>query len=113
MKKQLQVIGYGRTAEILAYGNDHVLKLFRSELPISSVEEEYRYSSIVYHSGLTVPEPVQIIDYDGRKGIIYQKIRGQTVLSNLAAKPWTVHQQGAACPQNRALYPGCRPQYHE
>jgi thiamine kinase-like enzyme len=85
-----EVIAYGRTAEILVYGNGQVLKLFRAGMPLDSIEEEFRIASTVYHAGVTTPEPFEMIDFNGRMGIVYQKAIGQTMLSTFSKKPWTI-----------------------
>jgi thiamine kinase-like enzyme len=57
------------------------------------VEEEFRISLSVFHAGISVPQPIKLIDYKDRKGIVYEKITGMTMLKALAKKPWSVNNQ--------------------
>ncbi|MGZ9583679.1 phosphotransferase family protein [Paenibacillus marinisediminis] len=93
MNETREIIAYGRTAELLAYGEGHVLKLFRANIPTNLVEEEFRISMNVYRCGVAIPQPIQIVDYKDRKGIVYQKLTGATMLSVISKKPWSVHKE--------------------
>jgi tRNA A-37 threonylcarbamoyl transferase component Bud32 len=88
-----EVIAYGRTAELLAYDNDHVLKLFRPGIPPHVIEEEFRISLSVYQCGVSIPQPVKIIDYSDRMGIIYQRVSGFTMLKTISKKPWSINKE--------------------
>jgi hypothetical protein len=74
--KKGPLIGTGRTAEIFAWGDDRVLKLFMEWCPHSWIESEERLSRVVYESGLPAPEVEGIIEVDGRKGIIFERVEG-------------------------------------
>lgn len=93
MKQGHEVIAFGRTAEILTYDQDRVLKLYRSYIPVAFVEAEFKISMSVYHAGIASPEPFEIIDYDGRKGIVYQRVSGKTMLKSISEKPWSVGKE--------------------
>ncbi|MGG3455542.1 aminoglycoside phosphotransferase family protein [Paenibacillus rhizolycopersici] len=90
MPEANKVIAYGRTAEILQYGNGQVLKLFRIGIPMNTVQEEFRISSMVYHQGIPSPQPIQMINLNDRAGIIYQECLGTTLLNMISKKPWLV-----------------------
>lgn len=88
-----EVIAYGRTAELFAYGNDHVLKLFRKGIPSQIINEEFRISSIVYHSGMPIPEPDKIMEVNDRTGIVYQRVTGDTMLKIISKKLWFINKE--------------------
>ncbi len=83
------LVGQGRTAEIYVWGDNQILKLFRSGWPLAAVEQEKRISRIVHELGLPVPATGGMIEMDGRHGILYERIDGPSMLRQLGAKPWT------------------------
>jgi len=82
-----QTVGLGRTAEILLWDENQVLKLFRDGWSLSSVKWEENVARKIYEAGLPVPAVFGIVEVDGRYGIIYERVDGQSMLSVLIAKP--------------------------
>jgi len=85
--KKGPLIGTGRTAEVFAWGDDRVLKLFMDWCPHSWIEREEKLSRVIYESGLPAPEVEGIIEVDGRKGIIFERVEGRPMLEEMGAKP--------------------------
>jgi aminoglycoside phosphotransferase (APT) family kinase protein len=79
------LIGTGRTAEIFAWGSDRVLKLFMDWCPLHWIEREEMLSRIVYESGLPVPAVEDITEVNGRKGIIFERVEGDSMLDLMLA----------------------------
>jgi len=82
-----QIIGLGRTAEIFAWSDDRVLKLFRDGWSRQSVEKEENIARAVYEAGLPVPTVHGIVEIEGRHGIIYERVDGPSMLEELLSKP--------------------------
>jgi len=82
-------IAQGRTAEICPWDDQHVLKLFRDWCPSSWVEYEARIVRIVYEAGVPSPAPGEIIEVNGRRGLIYERLDGISMLQEMNAHPWT------------------------
>jgi uncharacterized protein (TIGR02172 family) len=87
---QRALIGQGRTAEIYAWGDDQVLKLYRTGWPASWVEHEARISRMVSASGLPVPAVGGLIEVDGRYGLLFERIVGPSLVGQFATRPWTL-----------------------
>ncbi|MEK3899438.1 phosphotransferase family protein [Paenibacillus sp. FSL R7-0179] len=85
---QGKVIGQGRTAEVLEYGEETILKLYREDVPEGHVDLEYRISKWVYEQGVATPQPHERVVVEGRQGILYQQIAGPTLLQQMNRKPW-------------------------
>jgi aminoglycoside phosphotransferase (APT) family kinase protein len=83
------LVGQERTAEIYVWGDNQILKLFRSGSPLAAVEQETRISQIIHELGLPVPATGGMIEVDGRHGILFERIDGPSMLRQLGAKPWT------------------------
>jgi uncharacterized protein (TIGR02172 family) len=77
------LIGTGRTAEIFAWGDDRVLKLFKDWCPHSWIKREEKISRAVYESGLSVPAVEGIIEVDERMGIIFERVVGDSMVDRM------------------------------
>jgi aminoglycoside phosphotransferase (APT) family kinase protein len=84
------LIGQGRTAEIYAWGDDQVLKLYRAGWHASWAEREARLSQLVAATGLPVPGVEGVVEVDGRYGVLFERMVGPTLVQQFAAKPWTL-----------------------
>ena len=89
-----KLIGQGRTAQIYRLENDRVLKLFRPDLSHKSVEREYIIGKLVTKAGVPAPQIYEMVQVDGRQGIVYQYVQGQTMLERIATKPLGVMTEG-------------------
>jgi uncharacterized protein (TIGR02172 family) len=85
--KKGPLIGTGRSAEVFAWGDDRVLKLFMDWVSQSLIEREEQLSRIIYESGLPAPAIEGMIDVEGRTGIIFERIEGRSMLEEMGAKP--------------------------
>ena len=83
-------IAYGRTAEIYAWHPDQVLKLFYDWFEIEAIEYELRIAHELQSVGLPVPHVGELIQVNGRKGLIYQRINGVSMFEMLSRKPWKI-----------------------
>lgn len=87
-------IAYGRTAEICAWQNGQVLKLFYDWFGLEAIQYEQRMSQAVHASGLPVPSVGEIIRVNGRNGLLYQRVDGVAMWEILARRPWTIFRYG-------------------
>ena len=83
-------IAVGRTAEIYDWEEGQILKLFRDWFPAHSVEQEARNARAVHAAGLPVPAVGEVIEIDGRLGLIYERVEGPSMEETLKAKLWTL-----------------------
>ena len=84
------LIGRGRTAEIYAWGDSQVLKLFRQDWPDDWVEYEVKIARIAQQAGLSAPAVGEELDIGGQRGVIYERVDGPSMLHSVAIKPWTL-----------------------
>ena len=85
-----EMIGQGNTAEIYDYGEDCILKLYRSAMPEHVCRDEFSYTLIAYKTTSKAPEPIKIITEDGRIGAVYKKLRGKTMLKLMLIRLWRI-----------------------
>jgi aminoglycoside phosphotransferase (APT) family kinase protein len=114
-------LAQGRTAQIHEWGGAHVLKLFRAGYALASVEYEQRKARAAMACGARMPAVCGIVEVNGRFGLIYERVRGATMLECLRRQPWRlaalatqlaalhaeVHRHPAATP------PAELPAFHE
>ena len=83
-------IALGRTAEVYAWEEGQVLKLFHDWVPIDQVEYEAHITRAVHAAGLPVPAVGEIIETGGRLGLVYERVDGAPMGETHVAKPWTL-----------------------
>lgn len=83
-------IGVGRIAEVYAWGDGQVLKLFRPEYPLRWAEHEAEMGRAVYAAGVRAPAVGKVIEVEGRGGIVYERVDGPTMLYAVGEKPLTM-----------------------
>lgn len=85
------LIGRGRTAEIYAWGNGQVVKLFHTGWPEASIAYEERIAHLVKDLGLAAPRFFGRIQVGERIGLLYERIEGTSMLQALLRAP--LHSQ--------------------
>ena len=90
-KEKGLLIGYGRTADIFAWGDNQILKLFHEDFKVASIREEARIGRLVRDTGLPVPDVCGTVEDSGRHGVIYERVDGPTMLQQFSKAPWTLH----------------------
>lgn len=76
-------IAEGNTAEVFEYGKDRICKLFHKGYPRAAVEREYRNASVFYEKTLLSPKCHETVTFGGRDGIIYDRLTGHDLTSEL------------------------------
>jgi uncharacterized protein (TIGR02172 family) len=85
-----QPIAQGRTAEIFLWDEGHILKLYREWCPPHWIKEEAQIAQAVHDAGIPSPAAGEILEINGRQGLIYERIRGISMLQDMNARPWTI-----------------------
>lgn len=81
------LLARGRFADVLAWDDGHVLKLYRAGIDRAVVDREVANARAVAETGLATPDVVDVIEHDGRVGIVIRRVVGSTMLAALAANP--------------------------
>lgn len=74
-------IARGRSAEVFAYNEGTVVKLFNKTFARDHAESEAKIVHFLKNRGLPVPKVYRIVGGDQRWGIVYEKIEGVSMLS--------------------------------
>lgn len=84
-----ELLGRGMTAEVYKWGQDKVLKLYLGDYNNDEwVKREALIGQKVHEAGVPSPAVFDIVEIDGQKGIILERIYGKTILSTLLTEPW-------------------------
>jgi aminoglycoside phosphotransferase (APT) family kinase protein len=86
--REVPRIGVGRTAEVYAWGEGRVLKLYRDWTPERWVEEERLGTALAHQAGLPAPAVHGVEVVEGRRGIVFERLEGPSLMSEVGRKPW-------------------------
>jgi aminoglycoside phosphotransferase (APT) family kinase protein len=86
----VELIGQGRTAEVYAWGESQVVKLFHAGRPADWIRHEAEIGHVLSHAGVPAPMVGNIVQVNGRTGLVYERVAGVPLLTFLAARPWRV-----------------------
>ncbi len=114
---QETLIGKGRTAEIFAWQEHQVIKLFFAGYPLEWVENEMLKSRMISAMDLPTHKFIEMVELEGRRGLVYERVYGISMLKMINMRPWrlfrlarqlaelhdTIHRQSGAC------FPSIRP----
>jgi len=82
------LIGRGRTAELYAWGEGRVLKLFYDWCPPDWAKHEADVVRIVGRTGLPMPKLIDVAEIVGRQGLVYERVDGPSMLESFKTRPW-------------------------
>lgn len=83
-----QPIGQGRTAEIFEWGGGKALKLYFDWVPEAWVNLEARVTKTVFDAGIPAPQMYDIVEFEGRLGIVLERVEGPSMLDCFIGQPW-------------------------
>jgi uncharacterized protein (TIGR02172 family) len=81
-------LAIGRTAELYAWEDGWVLKLFFDWFDLENIQFEQSMAQTVHFSGLPVPAVGHILQVNGRNGLIYEYVNGQNMWGIIQKQPW-------------------------
>lgn len=97
-------IAEGRTAEVYDWHDGHILKLYHSWCPPHWVEHEARVARVIAAAGIPTPAAGDIVELDGRRGIVYERVTGISMLADLRRRPWRLRQHGRSLADLQAQF---------
>jgi Ser/Thr protein kinase RdoA (MazF antagonist) len=83
-------IALGRTAEIYDWKDGYILKLYYDWCPPTWLEHEARVARVIVAAGIPTPAVDETVEINGRRGIVYERVQGVSMLQDLNARPWTI-----------------------
>ena len=83
-------VAEGRTAEIYEWQDGTVLKLYHPWFPANLVEYESKVAHAVVAAGIPTPAAGEIIEVNGRRGTIFERVSGISMLQDMNNHPWRI-----------------------
>jgi len=98
-------IALGRTAEVYNWDDGTILKLYHTWCPPNWIELESQAARIIAAAGIPTPAVIgEIVELDGRRGIVYERVQGISMLQDLNARPWTIISHARALADLQVQY---------
>jgi len=88
-----ELLGRGGSGEVFAFGPGRVLKLFWPKYAYA-VEMEARKARAVWRAGVRAPAVYELVELDGRPGIVYERIDGPLLFTRLGSGDAAVREVG-------------------
>ena len=83
----LKKIAEGRTAEVFSFDRGKVVKLYRLGFHSENLHREAEKCDVAFRQGLPTPQVVDLIQLNGRQGIIFEECIGSTMGERLQNHP--------------------------
>jgi len=90
----LKIIGKGRTAEIFEINNGKVLKLFFSNFSSRAIQREVEIGKVLNELKIPAPFFHESTIINGREGIVYERINGETLAEFILKNPFKIKSIG-------------------
>lgn len=88
-------LGEGATADVYAWGEGRIVKLYRPEFKASAARHEERVTRIAFEAGAPAPRSHGVVEIDGRIGIVMSRCDGDTLFAHVASRRLTPQEMGA------------------
>ena len=82
------LIAKGRTAEVYAWQEGQILKLFYDWCPSHWMQQEINAGRVMAKKILPVPKLIETLKIGKRQGIVYERVDGPSMLHLSNTKPW-------------------------
>jgi tRNA A-37 threonylcarbamoyl transferase component Bud32 len=110
-------IAEGRTAEIYEWNEGQILKLYHAWCPPHWVEDESKVARAIHEAGIPSPAVGEIVEVNQRRGLVYERLIGNSMLQEMTARPWTFRKHARSLAElqsqiNQLSIPEL-PSYHE
>jgi Ser/Thr protein kinase RdoA (MazF antagonist) len=84
--KVLDPLAQGPYSELYALDPGRVLKLFRAGYAAAAIAAELRLARSAHDAGIPTPRAERIIETRGRRGIVFERCEGPTLLQHIVAR---------------------------
>jgi aminoglycoside phosphotransferase (APT) family kinase protein len=100
----LTKIAEGREAELFAWEDGKVLRLFHTGRPEAEAERQGRMMEEVGDSGVRAPKLYGRLTIEGRHGLVMERLDGPDLLTALGSAPWRLFSIAATCGRVQASF---------
>lgn len=90
-----RLLAEGRTAEIFEWNEGYVLKLIRPGFPPELADREAETLVRVHALGIKCPAVASVVEVEGRRGIVLERVDGSSMLEAVMGRPRTAREWAA------------------
>lgn len=83
-----QLIARGRTAEVYAWETDKVVKVYFPGFSAEFAAYEAKVATVAQESGVPCPRFYEQVEFEGRPGLVYERIQGVPMSQLVFKGPW-------------------------
>jgi aminoglycoside phosphotransferase (APT) family kinase protein len=88
--ERAELVGKGLCSDVYAWGAGRVLKLFRGPATRDRAEREYAATRAAHAAGAPAPAAFEVVEVEGRPGLVLERVEGVSLLRHTQARPWAV-----------------------
>jgi uncharacterized protein (TIGR02172 family) len=85
-----KLVGKGFCSDVFGWEDGRVLKLFHSRAGRERAGREFEVTRAVHAAGLPVPAAYELVEVEGRWGIVFERVDGVSMLDYTQARPWAL-----------------------
>jgi aminoglycoside phosphotransferase (APT) family kinase protein len=85
-----KLVDKGFCSDVYEWEAGSVLKLFHANLALERADREFDATRIIHAAGAPAPAAYELLEVEGRWGIVFERINGVSMLGYTQAKPWTL-----------------------
>lgn len=82
-----RLVGKGMTAEVYEWGPGLVIKLYCDWFKKEWIQHEANIGYALHQAGIPAPATYDIVEVEGRNGLIYERINGKSMLKSIEENP--------------------------
>ncbi|QAY68056.1 phosphotransferase family protein [Paenibacillus protaetiae] len=91
----MKKIAEGRTADIFEQETGKIVKLYRRYMDVQSIQYEYAVNQVVGAFDLAAPKAYELLEAEQRRGIVFERVEGETMLSLIIRQPGEMNRLAA------------------
>jgi hypothetical protein len=88
--KTATLVDKGFCSDVYAWGPGRVLKLVHGADAGERADREFTATRAVHGAGIPAPAAYEVVEVEGRRGIVFERIDGVSLLKYTQARPWTI-----------------------
>lgn len=97
----------GRTADVHEWEEGTVLKHFHNWFSLEDIQYEQMIARAVHASGVRSPAVRELINVQGRNGLVYERVAGASMLETFQRRPWRAAPLGRTLAELHAHMHAC------
>jgi tRNA A-37 threonylcarbamoyl transferase component Bud32 len=85
-----KLIGSGGTSDVYEWGDSEVIKIYKSHINDYVINHERNIGVLLNEYSLNIPKCIGLIDYNGDRAIIYERIKGKVMAETVLEEEFSI-----------------------